>query len=299
MTAGGYTLSHDKLCDGGREHVFQLHGIHPRTHSNPAEYLIGTPINDALESRVLGKGKSDGIILTRKIDDQTCERREWQLLQFDDNNNAFPSNNIEGCLMKRMESSTDIEKHTVTMVATGDGCSNGNRALGGFGIKPLGNGHLKINEAPILEKEGAFRKWLKMDEDEILDFRTAFVEYLASYVGHQFSKENIKNIQNDLLNQTTAVGTGNVLKPYEITQDANLRVIFSKGVDGTVKSYRGARVHEVGFVYAVGSGGSFGIYNETKNKYFHQGAEIAWGFYVIENVFKDEEVDEDKNSLIF
>ena len=122
---------------------------------------------------------------------------------------------------------------------------------------------------------------------------------MTDYIGHQFSKENVENINNDLINQTTAVGTGNVIKPYEITQDSNLRVIISKSNDGKVKSYRGARVHEVGFVYKVGSGGTVANFstNSTK-KYFYQGAEISWGFYIIENVLKDNEVDEDKSPIV-
>ena len=167
-------------------------------------------------------------------------------------------------------------------------------------MKPLGNGHLKINEAPILQNEGAFKKWLRMDDETIHAFRTEFVTYLTEYVEHQFSKGNVKNINNDLINQTTAVGTGNVIKPYEITQDANLRVIISKSADGKVRSYRGARIHEVGFIFEVGAGGSFGRFSSypKKSKFFHEGAEMSWGFYIIENVFKDNEVSEDKNSLV-
>ena len=77
------------------------------------------------------------------------------------------------------------------MVATGDGCRKGNKALGGFGMKPLGNGHLKINEAPILQNEGAFKKWLRMDDETIHALRTEFVTSLTEYVEHQFSKGNI------------------------------------------------------------------------------------------------------------
>ena len=278
-------LSNDDVCDAGLNHVLQIHAIHPRTISNPVEGLLGTPINDHLESRVLGPGKADGVIIKRKIDRDTCERTEWQLWQFDDNNNAFPSNSIEGCKKKEALSSsstpaTKIDAH-ILMVATGDGCSEGNRALGGFGTKPLGNGYLKINEAPILEKEGAFKRWLRMNDETILAFRKKFVQYLSEYIGHQFNENNIEYINNELLNQTTVVGTENVLYPYEITQDANLRVIISKASDGSVKSYRGARVHEVGFLLAVGSGGTFGNYNSTQKKYFYSGAEIAWGFYII------------------
>ena len=120
---------------------------------------------------------------------------------------------------------------------------------------------------------------LDMNDYEILEFRTKFVDYLKTYVGHQFNEENVENINNDPINQTTAVGTGNIIKPYEVTQDANLRVILSKSPDGVIKSYRGARIHEVGFVFAVGSGGSFGKYNSSRSKYFHKGAEISWGFY--------------------
>ena len=302
ITAGAYMLSNDDVCDTGLSHVLQIHAIHPRTISNPVEGLLGTPINDHLESRVLGPGKADGVIIRRKIDRETCERREWQLWQFDDNNNAFPSNSKEGCKKKGTLSSssttaTKIDAH-VLMVATGDGCSEGNRALGGFGTKPLGNGYLKINEAPILEKEGAFKRWLRMNDKMILAFRKRFVQYLSEYIGHQFSENNVEFINNDLLHQTTVVGTENFLYPYEITQDANLRVLISKASDDSVKSYRGARVHEVRFLFAVGSGGSFGDYNSTQKKYFYSGAEIAWGFYIIENVFKAEEVHEDLESLV-
>ena len=57
MTGGGYSLSDDKLCAAGQKHVFQMYGIHPRTISNPVEYITGTPINDIVESLFLDKEK--------------------------------------------------------------------------------------------------------------------------------------------------------------------------------------------------------------------------------------------------
>ena len=307
LSAGGYTLTRDdQLCGLDEKHILQLHGIHPHTLSRPTESISGSPINTVLESRVLGQGKADGIILTQQMPDGQCERTEWQLWQFDDSNNGFPSNGQDGCTKatRDQDGANKMEKMDkkdtkMLLVATADGCGKQNRHLNGFGSKPLGNGHLKINEAPILEREGAFKRWMKMEDTTILAFRTKFVKYLTNYIGHQFSKENVENINNDLINQTTAVGTGSVIKPYEITQDANLRVIISKSSDGKVKSYRGARVHEVGFVYQVGAGGTVANFGSNpKKKYFYEGAEMSWGFYIIENVLKESETDEDKTPIV-
>ena len=298
ISAGGYTLSNDNpLCGDNKKHVLQFHGHHPRTLSNPIKGLVASPINHILESRVLGPGKSDGVIFTRKNEDGKCIRTTWQLWQFDDSNNAFPSNSGDGCTGK-----TKIQpKYERMMVAIGDGCGGGGRTVGGFGFLPLGKGHFK--GTPFLGTEGAFKEWLRMDDSTIHDLRSSFIDYLASYVGHQFSKSNVGNMKNDLLYQIqgTAVGTGNSIKMYEVTQDHNMRVIISKLNDAngnSIKSYRKARIHEVGFVFTVGSGGTLANFDGQKNKYFYKGAQISWGFYIIENIFKDEEVDRDTEAIV-
>ena len=108
-----------------------MHGIHPRTVSNPVKNKIATPINEVLESRVLGRGKADGVVITSEAQEGRCVRTEWQLLQFDDSNNAFPSNNDDGCVKKKRGNTTSKINPRVLMVATGDGCGKGNKALGG------------------------------------------------------------------------------------------------------------------------------------------------------------------------
>ena len=147
LTAGGFTLTNDDmLCGLNEKHVLQVHGIHPFTLSRPTESINATPINTFLESRVLGPGKADGIILTKKKPDGQCERTEWQLWQFDDSNEAFPSNPKDGCVKRSIHN----QARGMLFVAKADGCGKSNRKLGGFRTKLLGNIHLKINEAPNL-----------------------------------------------------------------------------------------------------------------------------------------------------
>ena len=44
------------------------------------------------------------------------------------------------------------------------------------------------------------------------------------------------------------------------------RVIISISEDGKIKSYIGARIHEVGFVYEFGAGGTFGAFSSDPKK---------------------------------
>ena len=100
---------------------------------------------------------------------------------------------------------------------------------------------------------------LKMADKNAI--RSKFVTYLSEQVEHQFSKDNVENINNDLINQTTSVGSGNVIKPYEITQDA----LLTSGCS-SLNHQKARLIHEVGFIFEVGPGVLFGKFSSSPKK---------------------------------
>jgi len=118
-----------------------------------------------------------------------------------------------------------------------------------------------------------FRHWMDMSDDEIRAFRLEAMNFFLDHMEVTSVKPEI--FDSEPIDNTIDLGGGNAIYPYAVTESAEHHLIGTKSSSGA--EFSNARVHEVGFVLAVGRAGIW-----TYAGHVPYGSLIQYGYYIAE-----------------